>query len=244
MYNLLTFIMMTNVWQHYLKRKETIHKKYPDICNQCESVIENLWLILGGLNKKFLTISKELSIEKQFILSFIFRNICYIISAYKLTEEGLVNPARNIIRTIYEQILRSILFLKYPEEAKLWNNYWITKTPALLDEIKKKKYWSFNYMVDKLYSGDRKKAHQDFYEEISRYAHPHVRAALTDIYKIEGIEDTSRGILGFSFTNIDIILQTFPELIDDTLNELCEETKEMIGSPLGEIIQFKPNNRD
>lgn len=45
---------MANVWQHYLNRKEQIHDKYPDICNQCENVIDNLWLILGGLNKKFL----------------------------------------------------------------------------------------------------------------------------------------------------------------------------------------------
>jgi hypothetical protein len=133
------------------------------------------------------------------------------------------------------------LFLNYPEEAILWQKYWDTNNPLLLKEIRKKKYWSFDYMIDKLYIRDLKDSHYNFYEEISRYAHPHVRAALSDIYKIEGIEDTIRGLLGLSFSTIEIMQQTFPEFIEGELNNLCEDTKNMIGSHLGEIIKFEPN---
>ncbi len=230
-----------SVWDYYEKRKEEIHNKYPDLCNQCINIIENLWLIEHGMNKKIKLLTEEFPPVKTFNLTFFYRNMSYVISAYKLAEQGLVNPARNVTRTIYEQILRSILFLYYPDEAKLWHDYLKTNDALLLKEIRKRKYWNFHYMTSKLYKGNSYEQHHKFYEEISRYAHPHVRAAFDDIYRLRGIEDTMRGILGLTFNVIEVMQQTFSEYIDEDLNTLCEDTKIMIGSHLGEIILFRPN---
>lgn len=230
-----------DVWEHYQKRREKIHKKYPDLCNQCKNTIENLWLIVIGIHIKLKEHGKKLPPEKSFNLTFFYRNTSYLISAYKLAEEGLVNPARNILRTVYEQILRSILFTKYPDEAELWINYWETKNTKLEKEIKKRGYWSAKYMRNKLYAGKMNTMHEEFYDEISRYAHPHVRAALDDIYVIRKVDDVMKGILDLSYTVVNILPRTFPNLIDEELHSICEDTKELIGSYLSEVSSFTPN---
>ncbi|MBA7470693.1 hypothetical protein ES707_05980 [subsurface metagenome] len=210
----------------------------------CEAVLENLWLIFEKLKveiKKLGDKGGELPPVQQFNSIFFLRNIPYLISAFMLSEQGLVNPSRNIQRTIYEQILRSHLFLKYPDEADVWMQYWETMDDESEKLMKQKRWFGHAYMIDKLYEGKKKENIKAFYKIICGFAHPDIKSLWSDYDKIDGVPDTLNLILGLTYETILLLQKTFGAELSGDLHELCEDTKNIIGEFLGEIIDFVPN---
>lgn len=234
------------VWDFYSKKKQRISEAFPDLLQQCETVLENLWIILDTLIEILTKEGKPLSPVEKFNLIFFQRNVSYLISAHILAEQGLVNPARNVTRTIYEQILRSHLFLYDPNEAELWNDYY-HQTPESEDfenirrEIKRRRYWNHRYMKDKMYEGSVLEQHEKFYETISWFSYPHIKSTISDYEKITEVEDTLRGILGLSYNTIEVMEETLNEMHGVDINELCRLSKRLVGAYLGEIPVFRPN---
>ncbi len=81
------------VWDYYSKKKQRIAEAFPDILQQCETVLENLWLIMFALVETLKKEGKRLSPVQTFNLIFFQRNIAYLISAYKLAEQGRYDEA-------------------------------------------------------------------------------------------------------------------------------------------------------
>ena len=233
------------VWDYYSKKKQRIAEAFPDILQQCETVLENLWLIMFALVETLKKEGKRLSPVQTFNLIFFQRNIAYLISAYKLAEQGLVNPTRNVTRTIYEQILRSHLFLHDPDEAKLWDDYYQLPdgedVETIRREIRRRRYWNHGYMKEKMYEGSVLEQHENFYEIISWFSHPHIKSTISDYEKITEVEDTLRGILGLSHSTIDVMEETFNDIYGADIEDLCRVTKQFVGAYLGDIPVFRPN---
>jgi len=233
------------VWDYYTEKKQRIAKSLPDLLQQCETVLENIWVILGTLIETLLKEGKPLSSVEKFNLIFFQRNVAYLISAHMLAEQGLVNPARNVTRTIYEHILRSHLFLYDPDEAELWNDYYqepdSEKVEIIRKEIRRRRYWNPKYMTDKMYQGSVLEQHNKFYEIISWFSHPHIKSTLSDYEKITEVEDTLRGILGLSYNTIEVMEETLYGMYGADIDELCRVTKQFVGAYLGDIPVFRPN---
>jgi len=234
------------VWDFYKNKKQRIAEAFPDLLQQCEIVLENMWITMNTLFETLTNEGKILSPVQKFNLIFFQRNIAYLISAYMLAEQGLINPARNVTRTIYEQILRSHLFLYDPDEAELWNDFY-NQLPdgedveTIREEIKRRRYWNHGYMKDKMYEGSVMEQHEKFYEAISWFSHPHIKSTVSDYDKITEVEDILRGILGLSYSTIEVMEETINEMYGVDINELCRHTKRLVGVYLGEIPVFRPN---
>ena len=237
-----------SVWEFYEKKAKDIEIEYPDTLTNTQIIIENLWNIHDKMNvdmeKQAIQNPKELDPEKQFVLVYFIRNIYYLISAYVLSSKGLINPARNVTRTVYEQILRSIFFIAVPEEAKLLYDYIETMDEDLRKEIANhpRRFWSFNYIIEILYKDEKLKGHKDFYAAISRFSHPSINSLWSDYRNITEVEDTLRGIQGLTFNALAIFQMQFSSILSPELDVLIKQTKDMIGIHLKEIEDFKPNN--
>jgi len=237
-----------SVWDFYEQKAKDIENEYPDILTSTRIIIENLWNIHNkmnvDINKHAIQNPKEFDPEKQFVLVYFIRNIYYLISAYILSSKGLINPARNVTRTVYEQILRSILFITVPEEAKLLYDYLETQKEDLRKAIANhpRRFWSFNYITDILYKDKKLEGHKNFYAEISRFSHPSINSLWSDFGDIILVEDALRGIQGLTYNALDVFQMLFSQIISLDLKRLIDQTKFMIGIHLKEIEDFKPNN--
>ena len=119
-----------SVWKFYDNKKGEIEKRYPELCSLCEGVLENLWLIYEKLNKELNDYAREhgeLPPVEQFNLIFFMRSIPYLISAFILAEQGLVNPSRNI-SPLFDVVVNCIIRLELPPSK--------TGEPAPLIRIK------------------------------------------------------------------------------------------------------------
>ena len=96
-------------------------------------------------------------------------------------------------------------------------------------------------MKNKMYDGNIKEQHEKFYEAISWFSHPNVRSTVSDFNSIMEVEDTLRGILGLTFSVIEVMEETFREMYGLNINELFRDTKRLIGFQIEESIIFKPN---
>lgn len=237
-----------SVWEFYEEKARNIEDEYPDTLTNTQNIIENLWNIHNKINIDITSHAiqdpNELDPENQFVLAYFIRNIYYLISAYILSSKGLVNPARNITRTVYEQILRSILFITVPEEAKLLYDYHETQDEELRKEIANhpRRFWSFKYITEIMYKDDKLRGHKNFYATISRFSHPSINSLWSDWRNITEVEDTLRGIQGLTYNALDIFQMQFSSILSLELNVLIRQTKNMIGIHLKEIEDFKPNN--
>lgn len=235
-------------WEFYEQKAKNIEKEYPDTLTNTQNIIENLWNIHNKMNVDITSHAiqdpNELDPENQFVLVYFVRNIYYLISAYMLSSKGLVNPARNITRTVYEQILRSILFITVPEEAKLLYDYLETQDEELRKEIVNhpRRFWSFKYITEIMYKDDKLEGHKNFYATISRFSHPSINSLWSDWRNITEVEDTLRGIQGLTYNALDIFQMLFSSILSLELNVLIRQTKSMIGIHLKEIEDFEPNN--
>jgi len=231
------------VWEFYEEKKQRIEEKFPDICNICEQTLENIWLIYIKLKEELNRNGEEygeLPPVEQMNLLLSIRNIPYLISAFILAEKGLVSPSRNILRTVYEQILRIYLFLEFPDDASLWYNYW-NNPDEFENDMKRKMWMKHKYMIDKLYKDSKKESVKEFYKNISRYAHPNIRSIWSDYANIKEVEDTLNGLLGSVFETVKLLQKTFGPKLSPELMNACEDIKRQIGEYLVEIFDLEPN---
>jgi len=241
-----------SVWEFYQERERECSRKFPDSLANCELAIENLWYIKiktdRDFDKKAKEIPKEWEPYKQYISLFFQRNISYLIASYKLTRQGLVNPSYCILRTVYEQILRSVFFYHFHDEAQLlydFQNEINSADPSKKEELRKKiastRYWNHQYMIDKLFKGEIKESHKQFYDTISWYSHPNIRSAFNDFYVTKSVDDLTKIIQDLCFNSMDIFQITFHTMLSQELNRFIEENKNLIGTNLKKIGVYKPN---
>ena len=242
-----------SVWEFYQGLEKEYSKSFPAGLVNCELVIENLWIIKNTVDRDFNNLAKEKHGEwepfKQYISLFFQRNTSYLIASFQLTKQGLVNPSYCILRTVYEQILRSALFYYYHDEAQLLYDFQneldgvdLDKKEELRKEIaSSRRYWSHQYMIDKLFEGEIKESHNRFYDTLSWYSHPNIRSAFNDFIITRSVDDLTKIIQDLCFNSLDIFKNTFHTIFSTDLNELIKENQTLIGTYTKVIGIYKPN---
>ncbi len=141
--------------------------KYPEECQLAEDAIHASFSAFGALSRSSGT-GGGLDSRKQDLLAFFYRNCVYLLSSYQLARRGLLDPAGNNLRTVFETVVWQYAYLTDDEvyanfagmsamdgeklrliKSGAWSN---TKERAL--ENMRRKY-SFQKMMKRLYSKER-----------------------------------------------------------------------------------------
>ncbi len=101
---------MSDPWIFYENKEKEINDQHSDLILLCRNSLENLWIITAKLVFDLGSNLLDIDPNQHYILLYYHRNMTYLISAFKLTQQGLFNPARAVTRSVYENILRSHLF--------------------------------------------------------------------------------------------------------------------------------------
>jgi hypothetical protein len=241
-----------SVWEFYDDLRDKVTEENIEAISNCEIVFEEIWDLFNQIIDEINLETQQyglLEADEQFVYLYFIRNVAYLLSSYKLHSQGLMNPARNLQRTVYEQILRSHLFIKYPDEAQLLYNFVESEEGSnekeeYGKEIRKfpRSYWSVTrYMLPKLYDDESIQAQKTFYDIASRYSHPHFESLHTDFGVIENMEDDLKVLLLFSFSAIEVFHLLFKKKLTSSLNSKVDTLLTLIGSYVGQIIEFMPN---
>lgn len=243
-----------SVWSFYKKLKKEYSGRFPDDLANCQVVIENLWTIKRFIDRDFVRYTKEKHEElepyEQYISLFFQRNISYLIASFKLTRQGLVNPSYCTLRTVYEQVLRSVLFYYFHDEAQLlydFQNEVDKVDPAKKEELRKKisssprRYWSHQYMIDKLFEKEIKEGHKNYYETLSWYSHPTIKSAFNDFFVTKSVEDLTKVIQDLCFNSLGIFQKTFNKILNSESTRFIKDTQTIIGTHIKEVGVYEPN---
>lgn len=134
-------------------------KMFAEQCNLLENAISFSFNIYENLVKT------KLDERSQYLAAFFYRNIIYLSAAYQMTRSGLIDPAGNNMRTIFETIVWQYAYLTEDEIYKnfkeiddldsqklkfLAQKKWSNTSEKNLENLRRK--YNFQKMMKKLYS--------------------------------------------------------------------------------------------
>ena len=231
-------------------RKELALRNHANTINIYKDTIELLFYlgdILNAMIYEDVKVSgQSFSGHKALIPILYDRNNHYLIAAYKLTSNCLINPAYLNLRVVFETIAKMYLLHLTETEANLFYNSQLGKLSA---NEKKDFTGKFNWLGPSivrniLYSGEKKRQINEFYRQISNSAHPIIESAMIDFYyRDETVTDALHLTLALSCANMIAIHETYVdkfngEAVTEIRNTLDKITKELGGF----MIDMIPNN--
>ena len=231
-------------------RKELTSKNHTNKINIHKDTIELLFYLRDILNARIYEDVKvsgqSFSGPKALIPILYDRNNHYLIAAYKLTSNCLINPAYLNLRVVFETIAKMYLLRLTEKEADL---FYKSQLNELSVSEKKEFEGKFRWLGPKiirnlLYSDEKKRLIDEFYEQISNSAHPSIKSAMIDFeYRDETVTDALDLTLALSCANMIAIHETyFNKFNDDEVTEIIN-TLDKIAKELGGVmIDIIPNN--
>ena len=231
-------------------RKELTLNNHVNKINIYKDAIELLFYLRDILNVKIYESAKSsgqpLSGPRALIPILYDRNNHYLIAAYKLTSNCLINPAYLNLRAVFEAIAQMYLLHLTEKEGNL---FYKSQLNELNKEEKKEFRYEFKWIGPKivrniLYSDEKKHQIDMFYKEISNSAHPSIKSAMNDFgYRDETVTDALDLILALSCANMIVINETFIDEFNEEVVIEIGNTLGIIGKELGGfMIDMIPNN--
>lgn len=229
------------------QRIEKTMTTFPILTVPCEDVLQSMQDMTMNLRENIYALwgPKELPSFQQYVSIYFSRNITYLQSAYLLASGSLCGPSRDLLRTIYETILRGYLFIVDHKEADLMYAFVEKKLgKEELVILRKRNFWPFNFVVKKLYTVEARKQHKKFFGTLSRFSHPSILGVFKDVeYSNTGVEECLNGILNLAFGNIQMLSEGFFDLLEPALKKIIKETLLEIADSQGEIALFEPDQK-
>lgn len=231
-------------------RKELTLKNHASKINIYEDMIELLFYLRDILNARIhedvMVSGQPLSGPKALIPILYDRNNHYLIAAYKLTSNCLINPAYLNLRVVFETIAKMYLLHLTEKEADLFYKSQLSKLSVNeKKEFKDKFRWLGPIKVRNiLYSDEKKLQINEFYKQISNSAHPSIKSAMIDFdYRDETVTDALHLTLALSCANMIAIHETYfdkfnREEVTEIINTLDKIAEELGGF----MIDMIPNN--
>lgn len=235
----------SDIWKGYSQRTRRTAKKSPELTQLCSRVLESMWHLRNKLGLCAHARGKKLPPYQQFVSIYFQRNITYLLGAYLLACGSLSEPSRDLQRTIWETILRGYFFIVNKKEANLLYSLMEgTIKPEERNALRKRKYWTFNFLIGKLYTKETRKSCKKLYGRLSRSSHPSIMAAFIDLqYSSEMVEDCLNLILALAYGNIQMMAEGFFDLLDNDLKGAIRTTLRDIADAQKEITIFEPDKK-
>ncbi|MCI0503447.1 hypothetical protein L0Y65_01925 [Candidatus Micrarchaeota archaeon] len=136
-------------------------KRFPSECALMEEAVAASLSLFGTISRN----AAGLDARRQDLLAFFYRNSIYLSASYHLIRRGLLDPAGNNMRTVFETILWQYAYLtddgiyaNYREMARmdgdklklLKDGKWSNTKERALENLRRK--YSFQKMMKELYS--------------------------------------------------------------------------------------------
>jgi hypothetical protein len=231
-------------------RKELTLKNHANKIDIYKDTIELLFYLSDILNARIYedtkVSGKPLSGPKALIPILYDRNNHYLIAAYKLTSNCLINPAYLNLRVVFETIAKMYLLHLTGKEADLFYKSQLSALSVNEEEEFKSKYrWLGPKTVrNTLYSDEKKLQINDFYKQISNSAHPSIKSAMSDFeYRDETVTDALHLTLALSSANMIVIHETYFDKFNEEEETEITNTLVKIAKELGGfMIDMIPNN--
>jgi hypothetical protein len=233
-------------WMFHSQRLEATEKKYPKLNQLCLNSLDSMWKINQECGRRVTARSRGTQIPavEQCVSIYYQRNITYLRAAYLLASVSLTEPTANVLRTIYETILRGYFFIVRNDEADLM----CAKIEQKIsnedkDRLRKRKYWPFRFLIGELYTEKTKKSAKLLFEDfLSRSSHPSVRSAMVDFnYSGESVNDKLNLITMLSYGNIQMLAECFFDYFTDELKLLIKNSLFNIADFYKEVPVFEPD---
>jgi hypothetical protein len=237
-------LLFSDIQRDYDRKAKETTDLFPKLTFICESSLASMWRMKGEWKTMILSKwGKELPPHQKWVSIYFFRNMTYLRAAYLLAREGSCGASSDLQRTAYETILRGYLFIVDEEEAKLHASIIEdTLKPEEKETLRKRKYYPFDLLLEKLYMPKSRKPHQRTFHELSRFSHPSIRGVFTDIrYSEKEIENCLKLILALTYGTVQMMTEGFFELLDDRIKETIKATLKSIASFLHEVPLFEPD---
>lgn len=219
---------------------------FPELTRVCSDALASMWVMkneLEAILKPRAEAREELPPYQQFVSIYFFRNMAYLRGAYMLACEGSCGPSRDLQRTSYETILRSYLFMVDKNEADLLYSY-IEGNANARKILRKRNFYPINFLRSKLYTPPSRKSHKKVFEELSRFSHPTIQAAISDLlHSSKNVEDCLKMILALIYGTVQVLVEGFFDLLDEDLKATAKETLEKIADFLKEVPLFEPDQK-
>jgi hypothetical protein len=172
----------------------------------------------------------------------------FLQGAYDLAIFGLNRPSYSLLRTVFENILHIyMLHLTDGREAYLF----IKKCQKNLskeeeEEFRQKyRYLTAKKVINLLFSEKSKVEQNNFYDDISKSVHKHVRSAIYDTqYNREESKKLLELILLLGTANLWAICDVFLEKINEKQRKSADELVEKIGKHGGNIPNLIPDSEN
>ena len=227
-------------------------KNHTDKINIFRDTIELLFYLRDILNARIyedIEVSGQpLSGPKALIPILYDRNNHYLIAAYKLTSNCLINPAYLNLRVVFETIAKIYLLHLTEKEADLFYKSQLSKLSVNEEKEFKSKYsWLGPKTVRNILYSDKKKLQiNEFYEQISNSAHPSIISAMSDFeYRDETVTDALHLTLALASANMIVIHETYFDKFNEEAETEIINTLDKIAKELGGfMIDMIPNNPD
>lgn len=203
-------------------RQRLINQQFSEDLALVKETIEQSFYLLDLIETRLageaITTGEKLSGPKA-LLPIIYGNNChFLIASYKLVLQGLNNPARATLRSVFEGILQIYLLHLTKREAELFYKKDIGQLTADEEkEVKRKFNWlSPNKIREILYTEQTGKQMFKFYSVLSDSAHPSIKGRSSDIDYNENItKDNLFLILDLGFANLIAISEVYSDKMDE-----------------------------
>jgi hypothetical protein len=134
-------------------------KRFPRECKTIESALAFSFALQGGMQRE------KLDEKKGFLLAFFYRSTVYLSAAYHMARMGMIDPAGNNLRAVFETIIwqyaylyddeyfqafRKINGLEHRKFAGIRQKSWSNTKERELENLRRK--FNFQKMMKKLYT--------------------------------------------------------------------------------------------
>lgn len=237
-------LMHSDFWDYWLSQAKKTKEGLQALDELCETALKTMWQIDKRLGDSAKKRGKVLPPNQSFVWAYFRRNIAYLHSAHILACLGFISPSESLLRTVYETILRSYLFIVSPTEAEQY--YSVLKTDNEESFLRKKRYYTFSYLEKELFKSETAEIHRKFYSKLCESAHADIKGALVDFPNASKseIEDKLNVLAMLSYGNVQMISECFLELFDEGLRKDARGILFGIANTVGEIPQFEPDKDD
>jgi len=228
-------------------RVERTRANFPSLVKVCSEVIAFQWKIrnLFGMRVKKPGSGESLP-HQQFIMIYFARNAIYLRAAFALAQEGSTSPCYDLLRTVFETIVRGYLFALAPDEAKLMYGYIKNAlTSEQQKDLKRKGFFDFDYNLKRLWDDKDGDKINEVYRQLCRFSHPSVLGAELDWrYSKDSVKDCLRMTSSLSFGNIQVLMEAFPDHIKGKARDICRDALVMVRNELRFSPLFTPSSSE
>lgn len=231
--------MHSDFWGHWFERARKTKEELGALDELCETALKTMWQIDRKLGDSARKRGEILLPNQAFVWGYFRRNITYLHSAHILACLGFISPTENLLRTVYETVLRSYLFIVSPTEAEQY--YSVLGTGK--EEDFRQKHFGFKILKKELFKPDTAEVHTKFYRKLCESAHPGIKGTLKDFPSASKnqIEDKLKLLAMLSYGNVEMLTECFLELFDDSLKKDARAILFGIVNTIQEISQFEPD---